>query len=240
MYSSDELFHRSREGYFGVYFPSCEATREIDTKITLQWAQKQFVTRVPTLFYFLHDIAPIKITTKSTIFTHRPRVSLAEFAFCWWRHNGLLITLQLPDNGDAITWVVISNSLDIDFIYGDIHGRSCKIFFSYNAIDVCAWMTYNIPLFCIYNYSSRLWLYIDLADWQYHGHRFLVFCQLLAFKRLSYVQQWIHLIYRHRAPSYPRRLIESGYRQEIIFLVDVITDKCPNCSLRSRRLTYTS
>ena len=27
---------------------------------------------------------------------------------------------------DAITCIVISNSLDIDFIYGDIHGRSCK------------------------------------------------------------------------------------------------------------------
>ena len=27
---------------------------------------------------------------------------------------------------DAVTWQVISNSLDIDFIHGDIHGRSCK------------------------------------------------------------------------------------------------------------------
>ena len=34
---------------------------------------------------------------------------------CWW-----------PDNCDAITWIVIFNSLDIDFIHGDIHGRSCK------------------------------------------------------------------------------------------------------------------
>ena len=56
MYSSDELFQRSREGYFGVYFPSCEAAREINTKITLKWAQKQFVARVHTLFYFLDDI----------------------------------------------------------------------------------------------------------------------------------------------------------------------------------------
>ena len=32
MYSSDELFQRSGEGYFGVYFLSCEATREINTK----------------------------------------------------------------------------------------------------------------------------------------------------------------------------------------------------------------
>ena len=30
---SGELFIRSLEGYFGVYFPSCEVTREIITKI---------------------------------------------------------------------------------------------------------------------------------------------------------------------------------------------------------------
>ena len=29
MYSSDEMCQRSREGYFGAYFLSCEATREI-------------------------------------------------------------------------------------------------------------------------------------------------------------------------------------------------------------------
>ena len=40
MYSSDESFQRSQEGYFGVYFSSCEATREINTKITLERAQK--------------------------------------------------------------------------------------------------------------------------------------------------------------------------------------------------------
>ena len=36
MYSSDELFQRSREGYFGVYLPSGEATSEISTKVTLE------------------------------------------------------------------------------------------------------------------------------------------------------------------------------------------------------------
>ena len=50
MYSCDEPFMRSLECYFGVYFPSCCATREINTKITLSWAHKQFATRVHTLF----------------------------------------------------------------------------------------------------------------------------------------------------------------------------------------------
>ena len=63
---------------------------------------------------------------KTTIFTHRPRVSLARFSFCWWLHSRLLITSQWPHNYVMITWSVISNSWDIDFIHGDIHGRSCK------------------------------------------------------------------------------------------------------------------
>ena len=69
MYSRGELFMRSPEGYFVVYFPSGAATWDINIKITLE--------------------------------------------------------SQLPDNCDANTWQAISNSLDIDFIHGDIHGRSC-------------------------------------------------------------------------------------------------------------------
>ena len=126
MYSRDELFQRSRESYFGVYCPSCEAMREINNKIALEWALKQFVTRVHTLFYFLLDITDPKMMMKTTIFTHHPVVSLALLSFCWWRHNRLLMTSQWPDNCDTITWIVISNSLNIDFIHGDIHGRSCK------------------------------------------------------------------------------------------------------------------
>ena len=63
---------------------------------------------------------------ENTIFTHHPHVSLARFSFCWWRPNRLLMTSQWPDICDAITWIVISYSLDIDFIQADIHGRSCK------------------------------------------------------------------------------------------------------------------
>ena len=63
---------------------------------------------------------------KKKSFTHRPHVSRAWFSFCWWRHNRLLMMSQWPDNCDAITWIMISNSLDIDYIHGDIHGQSCK------------------------------------------------------------------------------------------------------------------
>ena len=34
---------------------------------------------------------------KTTSFTHRPRVSLARFSFCWWRHNRLLTMSQWPE-----------------------------------------------------------------------------------------------------------------------------------------------
>ena len=62
---------------------------------------------------------------KTAIFTHRSRVSFARVSFCWWRHNRLPMTSQWPDNCDAITWILLSNSLYIDFIHGD-DGRSCK------------------------------------------------------------------------------------------------------------------
>ena len=43
MYSCEELFLRSLECYFDVYFPRCFATWEINTKITLLWALKEAV-----------------------------------------------------------------------------------------------------------------------------------------------------------------------------------------------------
>ena len=106
MDSSNELFQHSRKA--------------------LEWAQKQFGTRVHTLFYFLHDVTNPQMTIKITIFSHRPHVSLARFSFCWWHHNRLLMTSQWPHNCDTIMWIVISNSLDINFIHGDIHSRLCK------------------------------------------------------------------------------------------------------------------
>ena len=42
------------ECYFGVCFPRCCTTRKINTQISC--AHEQFVTRVHTSIYFLHDI----------------------------------------------------------------------------------------------------------------------------------------------------------------------------------------
>ena len=38
----------------------------------------------------------------------------------------LVMTSQWPNICDAITWIVISNPLDIDFLHGDIHGQVFK------------------------------------------------------------------------------------------------------------------
>ena len=107
-------------GLFWCLFPELRST-----KITLEWGQEQFITRVHALFYFFHNITNTEITIKMRIFTHHPSVSLAQFC-CWWHHNWLLMTSQWPDNCNAIVRIVISNSLDIDFIHSDIHGWSCK------------------------------------------------------------------------------------------------------------------
>ena len=90
------------------------------------------------------------------IFTHCPRVSLTRITFCWWRHNRLLMASRWPDKCDAITWIVISNSLDIDFSHSDIHGRSSKkIYFktfllTYNALTQLApaYLNEQLPHCC--------------------------------------------------------------------------------------------
>ena len=43
-----------------------------------------------------------------------------------WGRTLMLSLICAWNNCNAITWIVISNSLDIDFIHGDIHGWSCK------------------------------------------------------------------------------------------------------------------
>ena len=56
---------------------------------------------------------------QKTSYTHQHRASLGLFTFGWWRHNWL-------GNCDAHTCKVISDSLNINFIHGDIHDRPCK------------------------------------------------------------------------------------------------------------------
>ena len=112
MYSSEELFQHSRECYFGEIFWwfSAETVRHESAYIILffTWHNKS-----------INNDKNVSIYMSSQCLT-------ARFSFCWWCNNRLLMKLQWPDNCYAITWIVISNSLDIDFIHSDIHGRLCK------------------------------------------------------------------------------------------------------------------
>ena len=111
----------------GVYFPNCEATMEIYTKITLKLPCKKFDTVVHTSLYSLHDIISpyMKITTR---FAHIDSVSQAlclrsadDITIdCWWRHR----CITRCDNCNASTWKTISNSLDSDFVHHHINDRS--------------------------------------------------------------------------------------------------------------------
>ena len=50
MYYRNQLFMCSLKGYLGVYFPHCLTTWEMNSKITLSPAHKQFTTHVHISF----------------------------------------------------------------------------------------------------------------------------------------------------------------------------------------------
>ena len=78
-------------------------------------------------------------------------------SFCWWRYNRLLMKSQWPDNCDAITWIMIFNSLDINFIHGDFHGLSCKKYISDTGVNfVVPWKFDVFSLLMIQKHASEL------------------------------------------------------------------------------------
>ena len=129
MYSSDESFQRSREGLLWCLFPELRSNEgnkyQNNTRVSAETVRHESAYSI--LFLTRHNESINEY--KTTSFTHCPRVPLARFSFCWWRHNGLLMTSQWwPDNCDEVMWILISNSLDIDYIHGDICDQSCKKF----------------------------------------------------------------------------------------------------------------
>ena len=91
----------------------------INTKITLEWVHKEFVTRVHIL-HFLHDITNPWMTIKTAIFTHRPRVSLVAYSAqshylnqCW----------------DIVNWT-LGNTIQWNF------NQNTKLFIHENASEI--------------------------------------------------------------------------------------------------------
>ena len=115
---------------FGVYFPSCKAMREINTKITLEWVHKQFIMRVVTSFHFLHmmnDDENDNLHTLTLWFTHSVYIQLMTSQSI---ANDVTKCFVQCNNCDMHMWKEISNSLDINVIHGHIQGLSCKKYFS--------------------------------------------------------------------------------------------------------------
>ena len=151
-----------------------------------------------TLFLTLHN--QFVMTINTTGFTHRPRVSLARFSFCWWRHNRLLMTSQLPDNCDAITWIVISNSLDIDYIHDDVHGRWCKNIKKNVPCASAKWYKlYNCETNIIWLKPDRTWTFLGLTIDYVHVHLAArhTFCciSFSQFPRITYDTDNIYIVF---------------------------------------------
>ena len=86
----------SLECYFGVYFPRCCATREINTKITFSSAHKQFATRVHTLF------SMYPFTTFSIEWTINSHTK--QKLFQQWRYLLQLTSVHLSSIQDQLIW----------------------------------------------------------------------------------------------------------------------------------------
>ena len=106
--------------------------REINTKIILEWAHKEIVK---TLHYSISYVtwsaqkwwskkrfSHINLVLHLLCLRYDLMMMLPLIMQCsWWCHSWL-------NNCDLYMWKVKSNSLDIDFIQSDIHGRLCKTF----------------------------------------------------------------------------------------------------------------
>ena len=77
----------SLECYFGPYFSSCCATREINTKITLSWVHIQFAARVHTLFsifrLFYSGSLSIRVTYHTWLIVRRAGLLWSQRDFEW-------------------------------------------------------------------------------------------------------------------------------------------------------------
>ena len=68
---------------------------------------------------------------------------------------------QWPDNCEANTWQVISNSLDIDFIHGDIYGRPRKKYHCILCKLLWKHWTHKMLVWCKVSKSLSQWYYMQ-------------------------------------------------------------------------------
>ena len=147
---SAELVMQSQESYYGVYFASCFATREINTKITLKWVYKQLATTVHRLFYFLYDMINTYLRMLRWFSHMIPYVTHSVHVQLMKSQLIADITNAIPDATivtQACKKWYLGNLLDINFNNGYIHGWLCK-----------KWIQGNFHVIHFY-----------LTDWLTHG-----------------------------------------------------------------------
>ena len=120
MHSRDELLLRSSECYVGVYFPRCFATREINTKIALSWALKQFVIPVHTLFS-IHSFMSLVYLYPSSCFTAtlaNTHIISSHRLLPTTKHNSVwtVLTLDMLNYFKDYEWCVHISYHILDFV----------------------------------------------------------------------------------------------------------------------------
>ena len=152
MYSSDELFQRSREGYFWCFFPELRSNEGNKHQNTTQVSAEtvRHDSTYIVLFLTRHNES-IYEDKNDDLCTLSPCPTLSFFV--------LLMTSQSVADDVTMTrqlwrvmWIVISNSLDIDFIHSDIHDWSCK------KVSLLQWYNKNTQMAWVDNNNSYITL----------------------------------------------------------------------------------
>ena len=122
--SSGELFMCSRGDYAGVYFPRCEATREINTNITIEWAHNSSPRQCMHYFISCTTWWANKWWSEKSI----PYIDTSPYLVCLYSGDDVIVdymTLVMTSQliVQHLTWLDScdarkSNSLDTDFIHG--------------------------------------------------------------------------------------------------------------------------
>ena len=81
-------------------------------------------------------------------------------------------------------WIMISSSLDIDFIHGDIHGRSCKKMSNFNYFPIAWMLTSNKSLDKIKNIQKRALRFV-LNDYETSYHDLLIQSEVSGIKIMT-------------------------------------------------------
>ena len=138
MYSRDELFLGSLECYFGIYFPRCFATREINTKITLLMPTSG-TTRL--IYYFVIRHRKKGKHMYVFVFALCTGISL-NLTYCFYAYLTYVLCVIMRNHGIKFAAVLLLLTL---CTFGLHHEKVLFVLVSANRDDI--WE--NIQLLCI-------------------------------------------------------------------------------------------